>query len=411
MVSQALEPVENALDLAAPTATAELAGLNAAGAWPAPVAESDKANEAADKVAASAGWLAASLGKNLDIKALLRRAAQVVNLIVRSRAAITATLAANYPSVGLFVPMLVDYDNWTDDKAKSPLAEQIKVQGAIGKKSIVVPVGTGGARVHPFVAFDPRRADGLALVKTAIETHGFVGVKVYPPVGFAPARNACLLPGNKDATEVDAALDALYAYCTANDVPIATHCSEANEFGLGFRDLVAPHRWEPVLQKFKKLRLNLGHYGHAEGVDAKRGFKSCEAWIRQASYLMGQYENVYADLSGSAFNSSDAGADAYAKLVQQAFDRYKPVPKRLMYGSDFWLNRFFDGGSRYLETFKTSFTRIFPGKDDLLADVLGRNALRFLGFTREGGGRAPNGDRLAQAYRAAGQPLPSWLGT
>jgi predicted TIM-barrel fold metal-dependent hydrolase len=409
--------VQDALNLVAPSAQQELAVLSGAGAlpWPAPVAESgtreaDTANRIADELAATTAWVVGSLGKKIDVKAVVRRAAQIVNLIARSRAAITATLADTYPGVGLFVPMLVDFDNWAQDKAPSLLADQIKAHGAVARKSIAAPLGPGRARVHPFVAFDPKRSDALDLVKTAVEQEGFIGVKVYPPVGFAPAENKCLLAGNAQATAIDAALNALYEYCTTNDVPITTHCSAGNEFGLGFRDLVAPFRWEPVLKKFKKVRLNLGHFGHTEGVDTKRGFRSCEAWIRQAAYLMDQYENVYADLSGSSFNDTDAGAAAYAKLIEQAFGRYTSVPKRLMYGSDWWLNRLSDGAPGYLDQFRTNFARLFPGNDGLQADVLGRNALRFLGFAREGGDRARNRDRLALVYEAASMPLPSWLG-
>ena len=400
--------VQSALRLTTPTAAEELASLTAGAPWPAAVADSADARQAADKVLAGIEWLADRVDKKVDLAGQVHRAAQVVNLTIRGRAEITATMAHTYPSVGLFVPMLVDYDGWTaPDNAKSPLGDQIRVQGAIGRKSAAMAVGPGAARVHPFVAFDPLRADGLDLVKVAIEQEGFIGVKVYPPVGFAAARNECLLPDKQRGKAIDQALDALYAYCATNDVPITTHCSAANEFGLGYRDLVAPHRWEPVLQRFNKLRLNLGHFGHSEGVDAKRGFQACEAWIRQATYLMNQYENVYADLSGSAFNESDDVAGSYAKLVQKAFSKYGSVPKRLMYGSDWWLNRFFEGAPVYFETFRTSFAKLFPGRNDLLADVLGNNAIRFLGLG--GGARTRNADRLVRVYQAAHQPVPPWL--
>jgi predicted TIM-barrel fold metal-dependent hydrolase len=409
--------ISAAINLVAPTAQDELAALQGGTPWrwPDPVADSALVDQAADKLPDPSAWLAQLIGPG-DLRAMIRRAAQVVNLTAHPRSRITASVAAAYPGVSLFIPMLVDYDNWAEDKARSPLADQIKVHGDLARKSITSPVGAGGARLHPFVAFDPLRSDALDLVKTAIETQGFIGVKVYPPVGFAPARNTCLLletrrgdlRGAPHAASIDAALDALYGYCTRNDVPITTHCSTGNEFGLGLRDLVEPRRWEPVLERFKTLRLNLGHFGHMAGIDAKRGLRACEAWLRQASYLMDRYPNVYADLSGSDLNL-DGTAGVYARLLQQAIERYGSVPKRMMYGSDWWLNRFFAGGPEYLDKFKANFSRLFPGDNDLLADVLGRNALRFLGLAKDGGGRAANGDRLAHLYQAAGQALPPWL--
>jgi len=411
-----VEEVTKAIDAHAPMAAVELQEVAAMTAWPGPVGDSPKADEAADKVAARAAWLGRLFGAKWDLKAVMRRAAQVVNLTAHRRAEVTATMAATYPEVSLFVPMLVDYDGWVggnaSDKAPSPLGDQIKVHGALARLSMKAPLGkqpgTGGARMHPFVAFDPRRADGLALVKTAIETEGFIGVKVYPPVGFAPANNSCLQPNMADAKEVDAALDALYAYCTQNDVPITTHCSTGNEFSLGLHDLVAPHRWAPVLAKFPKLRLNLGHFGHMEGIDSKRGLRSCEAWLRQAGALMEQYQNVYADLSGSDLNN-DGTAATYAGFLRQAFAKYKSIPKRMMYGSDWWLNRFFDGAPDYLTKFQASFTKQFPDDKDMYADVLGRNALRFLGLSSDDGGRAKNAQRLTALYQASGSAIPSWL--
>jgi len=410
------EEVITAIKVVTPKAAVELPEVAAMTAWPGPVADSAAADRAADAVARGAAWLERLFGANWDINTVVRRAAQVVNLTAHRRAEVTATMAATYPGVSLFVPMLVDYDGWVgdnaSDKAPSPLADQIKVHGAFGRLSTKVPLGKQpdreGARLHPFVAFDPRRADALALVKRAIETEGFIGVKVYPPVGFAPTNNRCLQPNMADAKDVDAALDALYDYCTQNDVPVTTHCSTGNEFSLGLRDLVAPHRWAPVLAKFPKLRLNLGHFGHMEGIDSKRGLRSCEAWLRQAGALMEQYQNVYADLSGSDLNK-DGAAATYAGFLRQAFAKYKSIPKRMMYGSDWWLNRFFDGAPDYLTKFQTSFMNLFPDDNDMYADVLGRNALRFLGFSSDDGGRAKNAQRLTALYESSRAVMPSWL--
>jgi hypothetical protein len=61
-----------------------------------------------------------------------------------------------------------------------------------------------GGRVHGFVPFCPLCAvvhrssqpladwDPLELVQNAIQNKGFMGVKLYPPVGFAPYGNKLL---------------------------------------------------------------------------------------------------------------------------------------------------------------------------------------------------------------------------
>jgi predicted TIM-barrel fold metal-dependent hydrolase len=402
-----VDEIHKLMDIGAPMPAVELESLKAAGAaWPAPIANSSAADGAADKIAAGLHSVASLLGSSWNPQTILRRAAQIVVLISHPRAAISATLASVYPNVGLFVPMLIDFDAWSQDKS-APLADQIDVHGAIGRKSIVTPL-PGGARLHPFVSFDPLRPDALDLVKKAIGL-GFIGVKLYPPVGFAPTRNDCLTADAAQGAKVDKALQGLYAYCEAEEVPITAHCAPSNEFGLGYRNLVAPFRWAPVLAQFPKLRLNLGHFGHTEGALTKRGMLACESWIRQAVALVAKYDNVYGDLSGSDLASGASSATTYAKLLDQCLAN-PTVGKRLMFGSDWWLNRFFEGADDYVGLFQNGLTHLSSYTDDLRNDVMGGNAIRFLGF---GGGdpakRTKNGKRLADQYAAAGATPPSWL--
>jgi len=47
----------------------------------------------------------------------------------------------------------------------------------------------GQGRIMPFYAVDPRPPDPVESVKKAIESQGFVGVKLYPPMGYKPIGN------------------------------------------------------------------------------------------------------------------------------------------------------------------------------------------------------------------------------
>ncbi len=280
----------------------------------------------------------AALGRHLPFsvsegqRRILTRYLDTLYLVAHGRASIAATLARTFPSVSLFTPALVDYDAWSEDRAPTPLWQQILIQECIARLSVAGRIGRSDARFHPFVAFDPRRevegslpttgasgavhpgaapkraqpaapapdTSALNLVRYAIEVGGFLGVKLYPPVGFAPFENARLRPRQAISAALDAALGSLYAYCQAEEVPILTHASAANEYGLGIRELVAPARWTPALEKFPSLRLDLGHFGHDYGVPAdsppgaERG-----GWIYQAAALIDRFPNVYADLADS----------------------------------------------------------------------------------------------------------------
>ena len=90
------------------------------------------------------------------------------------------------------------------------LAQQTLVMARIARRKI-----DDGPRVHGFIGFDPLRkalydrgkhkadeSDPLAIVRTAIEVNevpadgsatasgGFIGVKLYPPMGFQASGNA-----------------------------------------------------------------------------------------------------------------------------------------------------------------------------------------------------------------------------
>jgi predicted TIM-barrel fold metal-dependent hydrolase len=364
---------------------------------------------------------------------LIGRYADTLYTVSHGRGRIAASLARAYPTVDLFTPCLVDFDRWSEDAAKTDLSVQIVLQGEIARLSTRGLVQRPTARFHPFVAFDPRReiahpsaprgsmaplrlaavgprSGALDMVHFAVETAGFLGVKVYPPVGFAPLDNVSLRRGEPDAAQVDAALRALYTYCQAREVPITAHTSPGNEYGLGFRELVAPRRWRPVLREYPGLRLNLGHFGHVYGVHHQHGVDTEEAWCNQAGDLIQRYPSVYADLSNSPAVYDGGYAARYARYLRALVAKYPKIKQRLMYGSDWWLNRLDEGSDR----FPTAIPEVLVAAGltaDEVRDVMGRNALRFLGFLDDRNviraGAAAS--RLGAFYATAGAARPIWL--
>lgn len=361
---------------------------------------------------------------------VIARYLETLYLVAHPRAAIAASIAGLFPAVSLFTPALVDYDAWSDDRAPTPLWQQVLVQSQIARLSTAGRIGRPDARFHPFVAFDPRRqlegpqaptpgpgappappgphSSALELVRYAIEAGGFLGVKLYPPVGFAPADNARLRPELGFGAGLDAALDALYAYAAAAEVPILTHASPANEYGLGLHWLAAPARWAPVLERHPTLRLDFGHFGHDYGVATERppGGRG-EGWIFDAAALMDRYPNVYADLSNSPLVYDAAYRPRFVSLLAEVIARHPKVKRRIMYGSDWWLSGLDPGATAAVEQFRATLGGLLGG--DGLGDLMGRNALRFLGLLDEQG-RARNGAAAARLRRFyAGARPPVWL--
>ena len=280
----------------------------------------------------------------------------------------------------------------------------------VGAAPPVAPGAAAAAGVRVVVSPAPPppaptpSSTALEMVRYAIEAGGFVGVKVYPPVGFAPIDNVHLRAGEPLSRKIDDALRALYGYCQAEDVAITTHASASNEYAIGLRELVAPHRWRPVLDAFPALRLNFGHFGHDYGVV---GSDTAQAWIHQAASLIEQHAHVYADLANSPLVYDTKYAARVVGILRDIVKRFPKVKRRLMYGSDWWLARLDPDAARAVERFRSVLGEVF--KPDELDDVMGRNALRFLGFLDDDN-RPRAGKAAARLHRFyAGAPAPAWL--
>ncbi len=70
--------------------------------------------------------------------------------------------------------------------------------------------------IIPFIMFDPRRENAGKLVTDALERYGFLGVKMYPPLGYHPDPDS-IMNEPRDNDE----LRAVYQYCDKENVPIS----------------------------------------------------------------------------------------------------------------------------------------------------------------------------------------------
>jgi len=387
----------------------------------------------------------------------VERLSYALYVVCHDHAKVAATISRTYPSVSLFVPLLVDFDAWSSDAPVTPLALQIQLHELVSKLAIRGKIGNGKALFHPFMAFDPLRevnvnlrqdpvvykpygddrvftpdapypcaaplpADptpwtqprpvaaargSMALVRHAVEQAGFIGVKLYPPVGFSALGNVNWNPSRDLGGRLDLALQALYAYCQAEDVPIAAHANASNSFALGYGELAGPEGWARALEQYPHLRLNLGHFGELHGVTRDRGIRGCEAWMRQAAVLMDTYPNVYADFSDSSAVHDDAFADRYFGHLSELFDKHPKAAGRVMYGSDWWLNTIDPSSEKAVDRLQGFLETRFGAK--VRGDIMGRNALRFLGFSGPDDRPAASGNqRRLLAFYGQEKP-PSWL--
>jgi predicted TIM-barrel fold metal-dependent hydrolase len=329
-------------------------------------------------------------------------------------------------SVDLMVPSMVDYDWWLAQGAptKTPLTVTPKSSKHKSQLQVMeqISILTRG-QVHGFAPFDPLREvayhahkgaawSSLEFVQDAVTNHGCIGIKLYPPMGFAPYGNAekgnDFWKGNKLpdwlsseisyddgkpalglGKRMDDALDALYQWCSdeRNQVPILAHSNETNGTTEQFRELVSASYWSKALERYPNLRVSFGHLGDLSGaLNDSEIPKTAESYIR----LFQSNRHTYGD---SGF---DAEILKQKKMLEERYvsayaDQSTPgnrlLAERLMYGTD-W-NLLMTNGD--IDSYLRSFVELFEGLPNSSATIAGHsikdrffgwNAVDFLGLKK-----------------------------
>lgn len=311
-------------------------------------------------------------------------------LLTNDRRTITARLLDLYGRnrrFALFTPALVDFSHWLNDEPKSDLADQIQVMERIQRMQT-------GPALHCMVPFDPwrqitdRRA--LELVKHAIEDMGFVGIKLYPPMGFRPSGNADVrqdYPKRANAeirdfpAKLDKGLDELYEYASEQGVPVIAHTTNTNEANTGYALRAHPDNWRSVLRKYPKLRLNLAHFGD---FDEQNGGDVTPTWENAVGKLIQQFgDQIYADVGYfSELLPGAVPAEQRARLLAHLKDfvaSFDPQFEHLLYGSDWVMLGRKANAERYLDVIVEAIGTVC-GDATCLERFMWGNATNYLGL-------------------------------
>lgn len=249
-------------------------------------------------------------------------------------------------------------------------------------------------RVFPFFAIHPDRPDHYELMEAAIDEGAFVGVKLYPSLGY----------------EVDGPeLRRVYEFCIDRDVPVLLHCSHGGFYrDEDFIEYCDPGAWEPVLQgDLAELRVCFAHFGGWQSLGTPGGLDPT-TWGGTILRLMRERPNVYTDL---AYHSDQMVEEALGERYFETLTGLLEEPhvgERILFGTDSWLLRLDmteEGFWRYYRN------RMSEADFDRIATVAPR---LFLGFPREPGGEMrPNLGRHLDWLRsnadAVGAEPAAWL--
>lgn len=318
----------------------------------------------------------------------------------------------------LTISHIVDYD-WPLSKGESTassIQSQYQVMGQISRAS--------NGLVHSFVPYCPFRHvahtlsnqttfDPLVMIDEAINKYGALGVKLYPPMGFALYGNSLIssdhpdlwnrqkhLPDFCKSTEfpamLDEALDKFYRFCIDNDLPLMAHSSPSNMGAQEFEVCFDSKYWGEVLNKYDGIRINFGHFG---GFGSGGAEEINQTWYQIASRIR-DIDNSSKGFVDTGYFSEYIDAPDISKINLVSLIRSFPnMASSINYGTDWKMLVLENNNERYLSAFKKVLEQI--NDQQLRKGIFGQNATAFLGLNDSSSG---NRTRLDEFYKNSEKP-------
>jgi predicted TIM-barrel fold metal-dependent hydrolase len=329
-------------------------------------------------------------------------------------------------SVDLAIAHLLDFDYplGNGSATPTPVVEQIRLMSEL----TVVSQG----RVHGFAPFCPMKAvvhrtgpSPLSIVQDAIEDRGFIGVKIYPPMGFAPLGNAEIQRDRPDfwssrdwlpqsirtvadlGARMDEELLALYRWCQRAGVPIMSHTNVSLGPHEDFEALVDSAYWDHLLTVVPGLRINFGHFGNTKPASSlERTRKFMNVMRRDPE---GATKFVYAD-SGyfTEFVHERQQLEAALRNLRNLYGGSAPrLFDRFMFGTDWEMVTLVSrSANEYLSAFENVIDAVVPRNSaDEKVRFFGNNAAAYLGLARGEQTRR----RLERFYFRNSIATPEWM--
>lgn len=253
----------------------------------------------------------------------------------------------------MFTPLMMDFikaanmPTPTSSEGVIPFEQQFKEHVMFSKRH--------PWKIFPFFHYHPERDGVYDMFVDAVENYGFIGVKLYPAMGFYPD---CTHAGNDPV--VNDNLKRLYEYIQEQKygyrIPITAHSQNSSTQAI---DLTMPETWEftrisnwaDMIREYG-LKINFAHYGGKEfstfGYTEEKEFsKECRKTIRS---LMTKYNNV---TNKQIFADTSAHTKKRYRYFKQLNADLNNPKRLIMFGTDLpvitastlnrdYINSFFD---------------------------------------------------------------------
>ena len=249
---------------------------------------------------------------------------------------------ANMSSIDTFVASLVDFDQPLGKYPGATTPSSIDVQTAVISRICELSRGHLVA-LAPYCPFKDvaRKNASLANVLQAWKRPGFVGAKLYPPMGFYPYGNEGRVRNGK---AIDEALARLYHECINSDAVIMAHagphmCKTKTSRKTSLHcPYPGPAGWTQAIEhvfdtEHKPLRVDLGHFG-----GPFENTTEALIWTKDFLDLMKKPsgQKLYADLSYASEVLDTSNDSVVVSRLTSLMTHSSLLSERLMYGSD-WL--------------------------------------------------------------------------
>lgn len=244
---------------------------------------------------------------------------------------IFARLREYYPSGTRFVVLPLDLEDLGHGRVDEPIGAQHDELAEMARDF--------GDAVIPFATIRPDRIGAVAEMKRAVEQLGFRGIKLYPPLGYAPTHEVLI--------------ERVYPFAVEKNLPVMSHCSRGGVRRKGLTRARAhaytrPQAYETLLTDFPDLRICLAHFGGESDwrAYAREGLPPDDATARDENWQVkirdmigsGQYPNLWTDISYTLFHFDDFIPFLRVFLTDES-DEGENLRKRVLFGSDFYMTR------------------------------------------------------------------------
>ncbi len=294
---------------------------------------------------------------------------------------------------------MVDFDYWLDGCDHPP--SRLRDQMLLTEKLVKVSDGF----ILPLMAYNPwsdKKSGGesLALVEQAISRHGFVGVKLYPPICYKPMGegDTPLKSGWPSQDELNPFLRELYKTCLDLDVPVMAHANFSMGAELVCNDRSSPANWTTLVEipGFERLRINAGHFGG----NHKR-HSAAEKWSSDFVGVMKKAPHFFADIGfwdELAAGKSDV-VNKLMVLMQSDIGNGQRASERILFGTDWFMTARLKNWPDYADNiYQHLKTAGITGAD--VERLMYRNVLDLYGLTQTAPGK--NRQRIIDYYSRNG---------